>query len=61
MTCPMATGASAVTVFRARTQSKILFLGMSPAVLTLTAGSTPPRTGTVVVTMRVGAVTSLRA
>ena len=59
--CPMVTGAGISTVFSARTTSKILPFGMSLQVLQLTAASSPPVTRTVVVTMRVGAVTSLRA
>ena len=60
-TCPMATGAATSTVFSARTTSKILPLGTSLAVLQETAGRAPPVTRTVLVTMRVGLVTSLRA
>ena len=59
-TWPMETGAGTSTPFRARTTSKILPLGTSLRVLQETAGRTPPLTRTVLVTMRVGFVTSLR-
>ena len=57
----MVMGAGTSTSFSARTTSKILPLGMSLRVLQLTMARVPPVTRTVLVTMRVGAVTSLRA
>ena len=57
----MVTGAGISTSFRALTQSKMRPLGMSLAVFTEAMASLPPVTRTVLVTMRVGLVTSLRA
>ena len=56
----MQTGARTVTPLRARATSKILPLGTSVRVLQETMGRVPPVTRTVLVTMRVGLVTSLR-
>ena len=61
ITCPDHHRAATSTAFNARMISKILPFGISPRVLQLTAANAPPVTRTVVVTMRVGAVTSLRA